>query len=90
MSETTTDKIRLSSIIREYGSAIRGDWGSIDGRGVRYDMDEFADCIDKGELLLDEKEAIRLRIRLDLCPEGGGHWSDYCIDYCDHGDDYDV
>ena len=81
--------INLSDIIREYGEAFRGDWSSysIDGRSVLMEMNNIADLIDNNTLTFTEDRANALRDDLGICPRGHGHWSHYCDDYCEHGDE---
>lgn len=59
--------------LREYGSCIRGDWGDIDGRGVRDDLDELASALE-GE----DKTIEQWREQLGMCPSGEGHWTRHC------------
>lgn len=71
----------LSTILREYGQAFRGDWSSavIDGRSVRDDMGEIASWIE-GDIYPGDAAA---RVRLGICTEGKGHWTwPYCDDDC--------
>lgn len=75
MSETTEV---VAQALTEYGEAIRGDWGSIDGRGVRTELHELAAL-----LRLDPTPApdiSELRRKFSLCPGGGGHWTEHCWD----------
>lgn len=67
--------------LREYGSAIRGDWGSIDGRSVRGDLDRLADALE-GRGAAAEYDLTYWREDLGICPQGGGHWVDHCGDEC--------
>ena len=69
----------VSSVLCEYGAAIRGDWGSIDGRSEQSSIETFADAILKPE----KYEAATLRDQADLCPGGFGHWTEYCDDDCE-------
>lgn len=74
--------IRPTDILREYGQAIRGYWGDLDGRCVRDELDILAGLIEEknnGELSPDE--AKNIREDLDICPFGNGHWEDFCKDY---------
>jgi len=68
----------VAGCLIEYGAAIRGDW-SIDGRCEQSSIETFADAILKPE----EYEAATLRDQADLCPDGGGHWTDHCLDSCE-------
>jgi hypothetical protein len=85
----------IAQLLREFGSAIRGDWGSIDGRSIRHNMDRLADLIevsDSDELRelsaqrSSEKRGSALlqvgRDYLNICPAGKGHWPDYCDEEC--------
>lgn len=70
----------LPQILREYGSAFRGDWSStaIDGRSVRDEMDDIASWVEA-----DYPGDTEARERLGICPQGQGHWSWlYCDDDC--------
>jgi len=67
----------VAQILYEFGSAIRGDWGSIDGRSVRNGMDRVSDSILDGTATISS-----MRDDLDLCPHGKGHWTEYCVRYC--------
>ncbi len=75
----------LAQVIREYGQAFRGDWGSIDGRSVRDEMEDIAFWMEADAYPGDEKA----RERLGICPTGTGHWTQYCEDdYCNKTDPY--
>lgn len=65
------DEFNLPAIIREWGSAIRGDWSDFDGRTGQGVMEEFADWIEGKDLPKSMKAA---RDRLNLCLAGEGHW----------------
>jgi hypothetical protein len=69
----------VSKVLCEYGAAIRGDWGSIDGRSEQSSIETFADAILKPE----KYEAATLRDQADLCPSGSGHWTEHCDDDCE-------
>lgn len=61
--------------LREWASAVRGDWGDIDGRGVKADLLSIADAIEgKGR----DWPIERWREDLGLCPSGEGHWTRHC------------
>ena len=64
--------------LTEFGDAMRGDWGSIDGRSVKAQMQKLALIIleDEGQTLSIDN----LRSTLDLCPHGEGHWTQYCAE----------
>lgn len=69
----TEPRPSVPQLLREYGAAIRGDWGSIDGRCVRDDMENLADWVeDPASVPADA------RVVLGICPAEGGHWTDYC------------
>ena len=65
-------------ILYEYGEAIRGYWGEIDGRQMRGEIQDIAEWIrDDDSSWTREK----IRLRLNICPLGNGHWAEYCKDY---------
>jgi hypothetical protein len=68
----------VSKVLCEYGEAIRGDWGSIDGRSERSTIQDFAAAI----LAPAEYTSEDLRANADICPAGNGHWTQYCDDDC--------
>lgn len=64
----------VGTVLVEFGAAIRGDWGSIDGRGIQYGMELFVVAMSgPADRFVDEA-----RNALGLCPGGGGHWTSYC------------
>lgn len=69
----------VARVLYEYGEAIRGDWGSIDGRSERSTIHEFADAI----LTPDDYTVEALRSQADICPNGSGHWTEYCDNDCE-------
>ena len=68
----------VSSILCEYGEAIRGDWGSTGGSSERSTIQTFADAV----LSPEKYEKETLRDQAGICPNGKGHWTEYCEDYC--------
>ena len=68
----------VAKVLREYGSAIRGDWGSIDGRSEQGTIGTFADAITSPHKYTAEQ----LRNDADICPHGSGHWTEHCSDSC--------
>jgi len=69
----------VSAVLCEYGAAIRGDWGSIDGRSEQSSIGTFADAM----LFPERYEKATLRDQAGICPTGGGHWTEYCdVDRC--------
>lgn len=74
---------RPTDLIREYGAAIRGSWYGLDGRGVRADLNFLAKLVEENEnAALSETEVANARCRLDICPNGGGHWTEFCDESC--------
>jgi hypothetical protein len=64
------------AVLRELGEAWRGDWSGFNGRDVRghlADVERVAD----GHLTL-----AGFRRAHDLCPRGGGHWTEHCRGVC--------
>lgn len=75
---TTKTDIRPTDILNEWGEAIRGDWGSIDGRSCRAQLENLSDWINEhGNEPLTEEESIHLRGRVNICTRGGCHWGDW-------------
>lgn len=62
--------------LTEYGEAIRGDWSELDGRSVRGQLD-YLSALLVGETGADTTIE-QVRSRLGICPQGGGHWTQYC------------
>lgn len=69
----------VQTLLREYGEAVRGDWGEIDGRWVQRDLEAISYALDETEV---PESLLTFRNRLDLCPSGEGHWSEHCNDGC--------
>lgn len=70
----------VASLMDEYGQAMRGDWSGMDGGDVRSVLDTLAGSLTSGRIL--DQAAFRREWR--LCPDGQGHWTDYCRpDGCD-------
>ena len=63
--------------LREWASAIRGDWGDIDGRSVEMELNSIADGIE-GHGLAADLSIEKWREDLGLCPSGEGHWTRHC------------
>lgn len=68
----------VAQVLREYGSAIRGDWGSIDGRSEQLTVNYFAEVITAPE----HYTVAQLRDVADICPDGEGHWTEHCTISC--------
>lgn len=76
MTTTTT-----ADLLEEYACALRGDWGSIDGRSEQVSLNGLAAVIrEHGNAPLTDAQVAKLRDRLGVCPHGGGHWTEYCDD----------
>lgn len=67
-----------TTVLREWAQAIREDWGTVDGRSCRSQLQTLADYIDIE--LSDGVSAPLAQIRDDvgICPSGNAHWSGYC------------
>lgn len=67
--------------LTEYGNAIQGDWGGLDGRTVNRHLGSLAALLRTPP---DQPPTIQhLRTELEICPDGGGHWTEHCQDTCD-------
>lgn len=75
-----------TDVLREYAKAIRRNWGCIDGRGVKNELEMIADAIDDG----NDTDMRSLRLSVDICPKGGGFWIDDCCERagCNDADCY--
>lgn len=69
---------RVAQALSEFGGAIRGDWGSIDGRSIRSQLDNLVRYLRAPETTPPLAD---IRVVLDICRYGGGHWTQYCEDY---------
>lgn len=72
----------LTEAMREYASAIRGDWSDFDGRSERSVIVGWvAEIEHPTDTTLEQ-----WRDRLGLCPDGKGHWAGtqwgHCGDEC--------
>ena len=72
----------MTQLLREYGAAIRGHWGDLDGRSVRIDLEQISDWIEDPETFPGVERARNL---LAICPLGRGHWDYYCDERCTEG-----
>lgn len=62
----------------ELAWAWRCDWNSFDGRTLRRQLKYILEIEDgSGETVEAARE------RLDLCPHGGGHWTENCDGTCE-------
>ena len=74
-----TAPITTADLLEEYARAIRGSWGDIDGRSEQISLRCLSAAIRKyGSSPLADSEVVKLRNDLDVCPHGGGHWTEYC------------
>ena len=70
---------QVAGCLREYGSALRGSWGGIDGRSEQAVLQDLADAIEAPE----KYELAWMRRNLDICPAGNGHWIEFCDKECE-------
>lgn len=71
--------ITTADLLDEYARALRGSWGGIDGRSEQLSLNRLSAAIRKhGNASLTDSEVVRLRWDMDVCPHGGGHWTEYC------------
>ena len=71
--------------MREWASAIRGDWSYIDGRSVKAEVEGWVSVLTGEE---PDRTIERWRDSLGLCPQGGGHWTEHCCEArgCERGE----
>lgn len=70
---------RPAKILREWASALRGDWGMIDGRSCQRELEVIVGWIESPATM--PKTPAEARDLVDICPVGQGHWPWYCADY---------
>lgn len=68
----------VTQAMTEWASAIRGDWSEVDGRAVKATIEDWVRALDGIEPYASWTIA-RHRADTDLCPYGGGHWTDHCL-----------
>ena len=83
MDEAVARAIWGSQAVRLLGSAIRGDWGSIDGRTIRDICDWIGDVLNGTNPIPDDA---RFVMETDICPDCGGNWTEYCSPGCPYAD----
>ena len=70
-------------VLREFAEALRGDWGSIDGRSLQLSLNELAEemvqAVNEGSA---SKSVAELRDAFGMCTNGRGHWSEHCEFLC--------
>lgn len=77
------DKTTTADLLDEYGSALRGSWGGIDGRSEKRALLNLSAAIrEYGNTELPAPKVKRLRWDLDVCPLGQGHWTEFCDPEC--------
>lgn len=71
-----------ADLLKEYGWAIRRNWGDIDGRSEKMGLDDLAESIEEvGNGQLSDYRTWQLRMMLSICQHGEGHWEHECRDY---------
>lgn len=85
MSTYDTNSVNIGlQVLQEWANALRGDWGSIDGRSSRYQIEEIIaviQCVTPDDTF--QKRLLVARSAANVCLSGGGHWQQYCDDGCD-------
>ena len=82
MSVPITDNQRrrevAAAVLDDWATAIRGDWGSIDGRTCRDELGEIS------AFLLGERDTLTPK-DVGVCTEGkyGAHWEYHFDNMCD-------
>ena len=70
--------LRATDVLREYASALRGDWGSIDGRSEKIALNRLADAVEYyGTATLKQIDLVGLRLAAGVTPSGSGEWYDF-------------
>lgn len=73
----------LAQAMREYASAIRGDWSDFDGRSERDIIEGWVAEIQSEH---PAKTLSQWRDELGICPDGKGHWAGFRWGHCREGD----
>ncbi|UVK58451.1 hypothetical protein SEA_GLOBIWARMING_58 [Arthrobacter phage GlobiWarming] len=61
----------IAKALREYGQAIRGYWGDLDGRTVLSVLEDVAAELEGRH---EPRTIAQHRDNMGICPDGGGHW----------------
>lgn len=82
-AEPNATHAEVVGVLREWGKAIRGDWGGIDGRSCRDSLDRLANHLDFAHEHGEAGASLRrVRYDADVCQFGKGHWEHpWCGDY---------
>ena len=87
----TETGLRATDVLREYASALRGDWGSIDGRSEKIALNRLADAVEYyGTATLKQIDLVGLRLAAGVTPSGSGEWYDYPADEAREDRLYDI
>lgn len=85
MSEELERHKKAIVVMGRFGQAIRGDWGTIDGRTISRSFERLGEYATFG----DDADTYESGLRNeqipseDLCWQTGrGHWMDHCDDSC--------
>ena len=61
--------LRATDVLREYASALRRDWGSIDGRSEKIALNHLADAVEHyGTATLKQIDLVGLRLAAGVTP----------------------
>lgn len=81
MTNASFEDVR--GVLYEYGSALRGDWGSIDGRCCESELGDLNRYLFVAHRDGDAGVSLsQVRVDAGVCRAGGGHWPDHCDDEC--------
>lgn len=87
---------QAAKVLRELGSAWRGDWSEFDGRTLRTQIGSWIDDVlavaldDRNHSTEELEERVRaFRVSCGLCPDGIGEWVQNCgwSNGHDHGEE---
>lgn len=83
--------LRATDVLREYASALRRDWASIDGRSEKIALNHLADAVEHyGTTALKQIDLVGLRLAAGVTPSGSGEWYDYPADEAREDRLYDI
>lgn len=76
-TEKNASHAEVIQVLREWALAIRRDWGTIDGRCSKNQLDTIAGFLEHAHEQGHAGAPLSvIRRHAGVCPHGGGHWDD--------------
>lgn len=73
-TELSPSTTRIVKVLHEMAAATHDDWSDYDGKSDAAGLGILAGWVENGAPEIDE-----MRIQMDLCPKGLGHWTSNCL-----------